>query len=100
MNELFKPPPKRQWLTDGTGYQVGFGAGQIRLRIQDEAGRIDLNTADDALLRALPERAAGPGADVDFVFNAILDWRDPDQHRRDPGAGIINAEDFRPAVFS
>lgn len=87
VNELLKPPPKRQWLTDGTRYQLNFGEGQIRLRIQDEAGRIDLNTANDALLRALLERAAGPsGADVDFVFNAILDWRDPDKHRRNPGA--------------
>ena len=82
VNELLKPPPKRQWLTDGTGYRLDFGAGRIRLRIQDEAGRIDLNTANDALLRALVERAAEPGADMGFVFSAIQDWRDPDKHRR------------------
>ena len=84
--DLLKPRLKRQWLADGTPYQLDFGEGQIRLRIQDEAGRIDLNTARDALLRDLLEKAAQPGADVEFMFNAILDWRDPDQLRRNPGA--------------
>ena len=86
VNELLKPPPKRQWLTDGTPYQLDFGAGQIRLRIRDEAGRIDLNAANDALLRGLLEKAARPGDDVTYMFNAILDWRDPDSQRRSPGA--------------
>ena len=84
--DLLKPRLKRQWLTDGTVYQFNFGEGQTRLRIQDEAGRIDLNSADDALLRGLLEKAAEPGDDVAFILHAILDWRDPDKHRRNPGA--------------
>lgn len=84
--DLLQPEPERQWLTDGTRYQIGFSEGQIRLRVQDEAGRIDLNSAHDILLRALLEKAAEPGEDVDYVLNAILDWRDPDSQRRNPGA--------------
>lgn len=84
--ELLKPELKRQWLTDGTPYQVRFGEGQIHLRIQDEAGKIDLNTAGDALLRGLLERAAQPGDDVTYMLNAILDWRDRDRLPRTPGA--------------
>ena len=86
VNELLKPPAKRQWLTDGTRYRLDFGTGHIQLRIQDVAGRIDLNTANDVLLRALLEKAAEPGEDVTFMLNAILDWRDPDKQRRNPGA--------------
>ena len=84
--DLLKPEPERQRLTDGTLYQLDFGEGQVRLRVQDEAGRIDLNSAHDILLRALLEKAAEPGDDVDYVLNAILDWRDPDNQRRNPGA--------------
>ena len=84
--DLHKPEIKRQWLSDGTRYQLDFGEGRIYLRIQDEAGRIDLNTANDALLRGLLEKAAGPGDDVTFMLHAILDWRDPDSRRRNPGA--------------
>ena len=84
--DLLRPEEKRQWLNDGTLYQLDFGEGRIRLRIQDEAGRIDLNTAGDHLLRGLLEKAAQPGDDVDYALNAILDWRDPDSQRRNPGA--------------
>ena len=84
--DLLKPEPEKQWQTDGAFYQLDFGEGRIRLRIQDEAGRIDLNTAGDALLRGLLEKAAAPGDNVDLMFNAILDWRDPDKQRRNPGA--------------
>ena len=84
--DLLQPEPERQWLTDGTPYQLDFNEGLIRLRVQDEAGRIDLNNAHDILLRALLEKAAEPGEDVDYVLNAILDWRDPDNQRRNPGA--------------
>lgn len=83
--DLLKPEAERQLLTDGALYQLDFGEDQIRLRVQDEAGRIDLNSAHDVLLRALLEKAAEPGEDVDYVLNAILDWRDLDSQRRHPG---------------
>lgn len=84
--DLLKPQPARQWRTDGSLYQVDFGGSKINLSIQDEAGKIDLNAADEALLRGLLETAAAPGADVTFLLHAILDWRDPDRLRRNPGA--------------
>ncbi len=84
--DLLKPEAERQWLQDGTPYSLDFGDGHIRLRIHNEAGKVDLNTAHDELLRALLEQAAQPGDDVDLMLNAILDWRDPDSVRRNPGA--------------
>ena len=84
--DLLKPQSARRWRTDGSPYRLDFGGSNINLSIQDEAGKIDLNAADEALLRGLLETAAQPDTDVTFLLHAILDWRDPDRLRRNPGA--------------
>ena len=86
VTDLLKPRSKRQWRVDGAPYHIGFGEGKINLSIQDEAGKIDLNAADEVLLRGLLQAVSQPGADVTFLLHAILDWRDPDKLRRIPGA--------------
>src|SRR5215472_9521098 len=47
---------------DGSPFTVAFAGHQLRLTIQDEAGKIDLNTAQDELLRRLLRSA---GADLE-----------------------------------
>lgn len=84
--DLLSPPSAQRWPRDGTPIEVNFAAGAIELRIQDEAGLIDINSADDALLRGLLSDAAQPGQDVASLFDALLDWRDPDPDRRIAGA--------------
>lgn len=84
--DLLKPQSKRQWQVDGSPREISFGGGTIKVSIQDEAGKIDLNAADETLLQGLLEAAVEPGADVTFLLHAILDWRDPDKLRRNPGA--------------
>ena len=84
--DLLSPPSAQRWPQDGTPVEVNFEAGTIGLRIQDEAGLIDINSADDALLQGLLSNAAQPGQDITSLFNALLDWRDPDPDRRDAGA--------------
>lgn len=84
--DLLSPPSAQRWPRDGTPIEVNFAAGTIGLRIQDEAGLIDINSADDALLQGLLNDAAQPGQDVTSLFDALLDWRDPDPGRRAGGA--------------
>ena len=84
--DLLSPPSAQRWPRDGTPIGVNFAAGAIELRIQDEAGLIDINSADDALFRGLLADAAPPGENVAPLFNALLDWRDRDQDRRTAGA--------------
>ncbi len=84
--DLLRPLSERRWPADGTPAEAAFGEATITLRIQDEAGRIDLNEAGPALLLGLLEAASTPGHDVTLPRNAILDWRDPDHDRRLPGA--------------
>ena len=47
------------WLTDGTVYAWRFGEAEVRVRVTDELGRIDINAASPELLAALFV-AAGP----------------------------------------
>lgn len=84
--DLLRPLSERRWPADGTPAEADFGEATITLRIQDEAGRIDLNEAGPALLLGLLEAASTPDHDVMLLRNAILDWRDPDHDRLLPGA--------------
>ena len=94
--DLLRPLSERRWPTDGTRAETTFGGAAISLRIQDEAGRIDLNEAGPKLLLGLLEAAAAADRDVTLLRNAILDWRDPDHERRVPGA---EDADYLPAGY-
>ncbi len=74
------------WRADGSVYGWRFEDSEIRVSVQDEGGKIDLNVAQPELLRALfisvdvaPERA-------DALVDAILDFRDSDDLRQQNGA--------------
>ena len=84
--DLLRPLSERRWPADGTPAEADFVDAKITLRIQDEAGRIDLNEAGPDLLLGLLEAASTADDDALFVRNAMLDWRDPDHDRLLPGA--------------
>ncbi len=74
------------WRTDGTVYAWPFGGGRVSVSIQDEDGKIDLNTAADELLRGL---FLSVGLDDDAsaaLVDAIADFRDGDDLHRLNGA--------------
>ncbi len=74
------------WRTDGTVHVWSFGDGRVRLSIQDEDGKIDLNAAPDELLQGLFLSA---GLDQDAaatLVDAIADFRDADDLHRLQGA--------------
>ena len=58
----------------------------MQVRIERETGKIDLNAAEDPMLRALP---LALGLDEDraaALADAIQDWRDDNQLKRERGA--------------
>jgi general secretion pathway protein K len=80
-----------RWVTDGRTYRLPFGAGNMRIRLLSENGKVDLNGAPEALIRGLLASLVESGelSDADRaarVAGAILDWRDPDQRVRPGGA--------------
>ena len=72
---LLDPQPQRRWRTDGVAQNFEFDGAVIRVSIQDELGRIDLNQAEAPTLVGLLQSA---GLDFDSatrLADKILDWR-------------------------
>lgn len=83
---LSLPDPLKRWRGDGTRYEARLPGGDVAIGILDESGKIDLNAAQEAALRALLGRATQDPRRGDALADAILDWRDPDDLKRLNGA--------------
>jgi general secretion pathway protein K len=58
----------------------------VRIVLRDESGKIDINTAADALLRGLLLSVGLTDEEAAKMLDAILDWRDADSLKRVNGA--------------
>ena len=78
----------RRFAIDGGMLDCDAGNGNwLRISVQDEAGKVDLNAADERLLRALLS-GTGIGAPDGPSADRILDFRDVDSVRRPQGAEL------------
>lgn len=85
--ELMKPPSDSQrWLGDGAPRELMLDGVPVRVVILDESGKIDLNTASNALLKGLFKSAGLSEEASEALLDAVLDWRDSDNLRRANGA--------------
>lgn len=83
---LLDPDPVRQPRVDGTVYRWFFGGGQSLVSVEDESGKIDLNTAADPLLEGLFVSVGTDPATSKRLVAAVRDFADPDQLVRPDGA--------------
>ncbi len=85
------------WRSDGQPHVWKDGEIEITATAVDESARVDLNSANEPLLRGVLQSAGGLDPDAaQRLLEAILDWRDPDELRRPNGA---EAADYRAAGF-
>src|SRR5215469_18312357 len=75
--------PETTWRLDGETHDLVYGDGTIRVSVQDEGGKIDVNLAPPVLLVSL-FRTLGI-AEAETLVGAILDWRR--QHGGDASGG-------------
>lgn len=88
------PDLQLRWRSDGSIYALTLDDLEMRIQVVDEGGKVDLNRADEPLLRAvLGSIGADPGQAA-AIAAAILDWRDGDRDRRVGGA---EADDYHAA---
>ena len=85
--EMLKPPqlPNR-WTTDGVATPWNYQGIAVEVTMTDESGKIDINTASDALMRGLFASQGMKDEEAAAITDAILDWRDPDSLKRLRGA--------------
>lgn len=91
---LTHPDPLQRWQSDGRVYTLRFPVGDLRIRVSDEGGRMDINAMQESTLRALFGSVLGDEDLAARLADAILDWRDQDSLRRLHGAEI---DDYRAA---
>ncbi len=78
---------RRRFPLDGTPTACRLpDLGVLAIRVRDEAGKVDLNIATEALLRALLTGAGLSATDVTAKIEAIADYKDSDSDRRLNGA--------------
>jgi len=85
--ELFKPQGgPLVWKRDGAPREWSFDGAAVAVSFADESAKIDINTANNELLKGL-FRFAGMGEDeAAKLLDAVLDWRDQDSLKRPNGA--------------
>jgi general secretion pathway protein K len=82
------------WKRDGTRYDWNFDGIPVRVELRDESAKIDINTANDALLRGLFLSVGLTDDEATALVDAVLDWRDADDFKRPHGA---EAADYQAA---
>ena len=74
------------WIVDGRPYSGQVGDGKYTVKITDESGKLDINTAPELLLRNLLGALGIEGTTLDTIADSILDWIDKDDLHRLNGA--------------
>ena len=93
--EMSRTATSETWKRDGTAHTWKDGDVSLIASATDESARIDLNSANEALLRSLFINVGGADADLAaHIADAIQDWRDGDDLKRPNGA---EESDYRAA---
>lgn len=77
-----------QFFADGVPHKIKIGPHEIFFILEDEQGKIDLNTTQESDIKLGVELILGDKnkKSIDQITDAILDWRDPDNIPRPNGA--------------
>lgn len=81
------PTPQAQLDPIDLGRVTGqFGDGEYDVEVQDESGKINLNSFREDQLRNLISVIGIPDPDASIILDSILDWRQPGDIARPNGA--------------
>ncbi|MGZ0079101.1 general secretion pathway protein GspK [Methylomonas sp. YC3] len=83
---LQQADPERRWQADGSIYRIPGNDSEIRIRIIAESGKVDINAAEEPLLKALISSVSDDKKLQQNLLDALLDWRDADDDPRPQGA--------------
>jgi general secretion pathway protein K len=85
--ELMRPATDGgRWKANGFQHPFDLEGEEVVVTLRPEAAKIDLNAANDALLKGLLLSAGIGAEEAARLLDEILDWRDPDDLSRPLGA--------------
>ena len=70
---LLEAPPDR-WAADGSPHELHVPGATVTVRITDEAGKVDPNTASPALMAALLQAVGSPAPAAAALAQRIQEW--------------------------
>jgi general secretion pathway protein K len=75
---MLVPDAAQRWVPDGRAYAYSIGTAKLEIRVLDESGKVDLNTASTQLLARLLLAAGDDPKRASALAAAIVDYRDED----------------------
>lgn len=94
---LVSPSPPAQPPVDGTPFVLSFAGHRVRVSVQDEIGKININMAQAPLLRRILRVAGLDPVAAHSLVDKILDWRERGFAKHLNGA---EAQDYHDAGYS
>jgi general secretion pathway protein K len=86
--QLRDPDDFTRPVADGRPYYQVIDGSEVEVRVTDERGKLDLNSAqEDTLFTLFVNNGMNP-SDAELLAAAVLDWRDPDELERVNGAEL------------
>ena len=83
---LRDPEDDQRWTPDGRPYVLKYEDATIEVRVTDERGKVNINSADEATLVRLFVANAVEEDVAEALAAAVLDWTDADELVRPNGA--------------
>ena len=71
---LLDPNPERRWQLDGPARELTIGNSRVMVQLQDEAGRINPNSASPELLEALLRATGSDAESARRLASSIGEW--------------------------
>jgi general secretion pathway protein K len=93
---LLDPRTDNRRQMNAVDQKFDFGGTSIRIRIQDELGKIDLNQTDGSTLVKLFQSAGIDPPAAEALVDKVLDWRDGSPFKRLNGA---KSDEYRAAGY-
>lgn len=88
MQMLLLQEEELRWEPNGKVYEVEFSETIIRIKINDESGKINVNQPDEKLLEGALQQVGLDEEQRKTVIDSILDWQDNDDEPRPSGAEL------------
>ncbi len=83
---LRDPEDEQRWMPDGRPYELHYDDALIEVKVTDERGKVNINSADEATLMRLFMANELEEDVANALAQAILDWVDVDELVRPNGA--------------